>query len=458
MWNKLYLTGIVVLTIVLAGLSSIVADDDANAIESNHVILISIDGLAAYHLENEELELPNLRELIERGVWAEGSESVFPSVTHPSHATLITGVSPRNHGVVGNRMTNRETGNSHHPTTQTRNEAIHTQTVFDSGRQAGLKTAAFCWPETREDVSLDFNILHGHDELDRGEVDPVLLESLRQTGIPIDSYYDWAPEGQPVQGTRDIILAKSAAEIIRSHQPELVAVHFLVTDATQHRWGPDHYLSHTALTQADYTVGLLRQAVSAAGLEDRTTFVIVADHGFHSVRHEVNIQPVFEASGLADHVRLHGSGWNVFVETTGTFDEQNDGPALETFFEDVLAVEGLEKIIRPDEFHELGYPRYEESPYVPGQYIIIPDIDTYLVVDSSSEHSERRERTQAVHTHGYLPDHPRMRPALVLSGNNIRKGQRIGVVQNLDVAPTIAEILGLEMPDLEGRVLWEALE
>lgn len=52
-------------------------------VESNHVILISIDELAAYHLENEDLELPNLRELIEAGVWAEGVQSVFPSVTDP---------------------------------------------------------------------------------------------------------------------------------------------------------------------------------------------------------------------------------------------------------------------------------------------------------------------------------------------------------------------------------------
>ena len=78
--------------------------------KGNHVVLISIDGFAAYHLENEELELPNLRELIKEGVWAQSSKTIFPSVTHPSHATLITGVSPRQHGVLDNKMINRETG------------------------------------------------------------------------------------------------------------------------------------------------------------------------------------------------------------------------------------------------------------------------------------------------------------------------------------------------------------
>jgi predicted AlkP superfamily pyrophosphatase or phosphodiesterase len=451
--------GIVILLLVFGAVSCSASDMEKDTDnETNYVILISIDGLAAYHLENEELELPNLRELIGDGVWPEASRTIFPSVTHPSHATLITGVSPRKHGVIGNQMTNRETGESHHPTTQTRQEAIRVQTLFDAAHQAGKTTASFCWPETRGDTSISFNILHGHGELDMAEVDPELLESLRQAGIPIDSYYDWAHYGTMMQGYRDGLLAMSAAEIIRSHQPEFMAVHFLVTDSKQHGWGPDHYLGHAALTRADFNVGLLREAVRDAGLEEQTTFVITTDHGFHTVLHEVNIHPVLESSGLAGPVRLHGSGWSVFVETTEEFDEQEDEQALESFFDALLSLEGVERVIRPDEFHELGYPRYEESVYVPGQYIIIPDIDTFLVADESSESTGRRTRPQPSHTHGYLPDHPRMHAGMILSGNGIRNGERIGLVRNHDVAPTIAKILGLEMPETEGRVLGEALE
>jgi predicted AlkP superfamily pyrophosphatase or phosphodiesterase len=446
------------ITLAYLGSSShTLAYDRADTTETNHVILISIDGLAAYHLENEELQLPNLRELIENGVWAKASRTVFPSVTHPSHATLITGVSPRKHGVVGNQITNRETGVSHHPTTQTREEAIHTQTLFDAVRKAGMSTAAFCWPETRQDTSINFNILHGHGELDKAEVDPRLLETLRQAGIPIDAYYDLASQGGMMQGYRDVLLAQSAAEIFRTQRPRFMAVHFLVTDAMQHAWGPDHYLSQAALTHADHSLGLIRQAVQKAGLEERTTFVIVADHGFHSVHHEINIHPLLVASGLADRVKLHGSGWHVFVEKTDDFSEQRDAEALELFFEKTMDLGGLERIVRSDEFHALGYPRYGESPYVLGQYIIIPDIDTYLKVDMTSKSTSRMKRTPA-HSHGYLPDHPRMYPALVLSGYGVRKGHRIELVRNHDVAPTVSHLLGVSMPNLEGRVLTEALE
>ena len=84
---------------------------------AKHVILVTIDGFAAYHLYNQELRLPNIRELIDQGVWVASSETVFPSVTHPSHTTIVTGVEPRLHGVIGNSMVNRKTGESFYPQT-----------------------------------------------------------------------------------------------------------------------------------------------------------------------------------------------------------------------------------------------------------------------------------------------------------------------------------------------------
>ena len=68
-----------------------------------------------------------------------------------------------------------------------------------------------------------------------------------------------------------------------------------------------------------------------------------------------------------------------------------------------------------------------------------------------------RPMKKPYHGHGYLPEHPRMYPALVLSGNGIAKGKQIGHVRNLDVAPTIGHLLKLQMGGLEGRVLREAL-
>ena len=126
--------------------------------EERHVILVSIDGFAAFHLADAAVDLPNIRALAAAGTPAASSESVFPSVTHPSHTTLTTGVTPRRHGVVENTVTDRRTGRRFHITNLPRRESIRVPTLFDALHGAGLRTAAFFWPETKEDASIDDNV------------------------------------------------------------------------------------------------------------------------------------------------------------------------------------------------------------------------------------------------------------------------------------------------------------
>lgn len=74
------------------------------------VLVISIDGFAAFYWRDPAARMPNLRRLAERGAVAAGMETVFPSTTWPTHVSLGTGVRPNVHGVVGNHVLNRATG------------------------------------------------------------------------------------------------------------------------------------------------------------------------------------------------------------------------------------------------------------------------------------------------------------------------------------------------------------
>jgi predicted AlkP superfamily pyrophosphatase or phosphodiesterase len=331
-------------------------------------------------------------------------------------------------------------------------------TLFDAAKKKGLSTAAFFWPETKDDPSVDFNVPEVFTADRRGEisaVDPKIMDELRQAGVPIDLYFRWF--GTPRHGAGDAILAEAAGHAIRKYKPNLLAIHILVTDETQHAHGPHDYRSQAALTQADYCVGLLRQAVEEAGIAGDTTFIITADHGFHSVYHQINIRPAFEKAGLLDRIELSGGGWTMNVVLKDNFDRNRDLPRLEKVFAELLEMRNIVRIVRPDEFHSLGQPRFEESPYSFGHYMIFPDIDTHLVADPKDPTMERRPKQTPSHSHGYLPQHPRMYPSLVLSGSGIRKGQTIGHVKHLDIAPTIARLLSLEMGTVSGRVLEEAL-
>ena len=61
-------------------------------------------------------------------------------------------------------------------------------------------------------------------------------------------------------------------------------------------------------------------------------------------------------------------------------------------------------------------------------------------------------------SHGYLQSNPRLDALFVMGGRGVRKGAAVERVRNLDVAPTIAQLLGLRLENVEGAPLTELLE
>jgi predicted AlkP superfamily pyrophosphatase or phosphodiesterase len=447
---------LLVLVVMLAPLRS--AEQQPPA-AGRHVVLISIDGFAAFHLDNTALDLPNLRALAAAGV-SGSSETVFPSMTHPAHTTLITGATPRQHGVVNNRVVDRRTGSRFHITNLPRSDSIKVPTLFDAVSKAGGRTAALFWPETKDDPSITDNVAEVFDEQERAEpkaVSPALLAELRQGGVPIDSYYELYDDPF-TQGAADVALTEAAIHLLKTKRPALVALHLLVADKVQHDFGPTHYLTSAALTTADHCIGLIRAAIADAGIADRTTIAVVADHGFTTVRDEVNLAPVLRESALERRIRWTADGWYVWGETLPDFQPARDGAALERVLARAAATPGVARVVRPGEFGALGYPEYQDNVFVPGQYLISGDVQTHLALDEKSQSTARRPRARVYHGHGYFPDHPSMRAMLVMSGAGIGKGRQLGQVKNVDIAPTLARLLGVSLPTASGRVLTEALQ
>ncbi len=116
-----------------------------------HVVLVSVDGLAADYLDDPKADLPTLRMLRRIGASAGGMITTFPSVTWPAHTSLITGTRPRTHGILANTTYDRRT---RQPVVYigdpqlTKDQAIHAPTLYDAAHKSGLKTAAVIWPCT----------------------------------------------------------------------------------------------------------------------------------------------------------------------------------------------------------------------------------------------------------------------------------------------------------------------
>ena len=120
---------------------------------------MSVDGLANFYMDDPAAEMPTIRKLAAEGAKAASMRASDPTVTWPNHTTLVTGVSPARHGVVGNNYYDRAKGEKvtliWDPVLD-KDEIVKVPTIYDLAKAAGMKTVAIQWPATRNARSLDW--------------------------------------------------------------------------------------------------------------------------------------------------------------------------------------------------------------------------------------------------------------------------------------------------------------
>ena len=107
-------------------------------------VLISVDGMAQYYLDDPKAEIPTIRRLAAEGGRAEMMKASMPTVTWPNHTTLVTGVNPGRHGVIGNSYFDRDKGIVVPLLPDplfNKEEIVKSPTIYDVAKEAGLNTA-----------------------------------------------------------------------------------------------------------------------------------------------------------------------------------------------------------------------------------------------------------------------------------------------------------------------------
>src|SRR4051794_13986699 len=242
-----------------------------------HVVVITIDGLPAYLLDDRRASLPVIRGLRASGASATGGMRVSnPSVTWPNHTTLMTGVHPDRHGVLYNGLAERR--GPALPITvspgKDQRELVRVPLLFDVLKEAGLSSAAINWPCPRGSTSLDDNFPDVPDQL--RYTTPRIKEELAEVGL-----LDRFDGGGGV--VRDEVWTEAACRVLRERRPRLLVLHLLNLDSTHHANGPRTPPGYTAAALADAMIGRVLKALDDAGTRDRTAVFIVADHGFAAV-------------------------------------------------------------------------------------------------------------------------------------------------------------------------------
>ena len=128
-------------------------------------------------------------------------------------------------------------------------------------------------------------------------------------------------------------------------------------------------------------------------------------------------------------------------------------PALKKRF---AAVEGIARVLDGHEGPTLGMPTPEENQGM-GDLVLLAK-DGYAFKDGCTGDAAVAISQDYLGTHGYPASDPELDGIFIAQGNRIKPGISLPRIANLDVAPTIAQILGLQIPNAEGRVLTEILQ
>ncbi len=429
-----------------------------------HVVVVCIDGLAHFLLDDPKAPLPTLRKLAKEGaVAAEGMRVVNPSITWPNHTTLISGVRPERHGVLANGVLVR--GGVGVPIVvdprRDRQDLVRVPTLFDLARAQGLRTAEVNWPCTRGSDAYDDSFPDVPEQVTH--MTPRLRDELIETGVLADAT-DKSFAANSSAG-KDLIWTETARHILRTRKPHLMVVHLLNCDSTHHAEGAQSPPGYTANAYADMCLARILEAIDDAGIRERTTVVVVADHGFTLTPMAIRPNVVFRQQGLLTvgaggkitEARVHvvPEGGIGLVYCTDPATAVEDRKRVEQL---LAGQEGVAEIVFPENFANYGLPHPREYAQAPDLVVVAKD--GFGVSGSAEGETLIAAGTEArvsTGSHGFVSTEPKMNAVCVLAGSAIRPGARLSGVENIDIAPTIAAILGLRELNADGQVLEKAL-
>lgn len=433
--------------LLLMILTCVVAGSAFGQAPAKHVVLISMDGLRPDFYLEEKWPAPYLKEMAQQGAHAQGVRGVFPSVTYPSHTTLITGALPARHGIYYN--------SPFEPAGQTgrwywEESLIQTRTLWDAVQEAGMKSASFFWPVS-VGAPVDYNVpevwaLGGSFES---------LDAVRKHETPSGFMAELEVEvtGKLTTTTfhgdylnREDRTGEMAAYTLEKYKPNLITVHLIATDHFQHEEGREGPKVQKALAAADRALGKLVEAAQRAGILDETTFIITGDHGFVDIH--AAFQPNYflvEAGMMAPQedrgkwkASWHTSGAAAFLHLKDPKDLKTLQGVRELFQNLPSPYRKLFRMVEAEELREIGADPHVALALAPVQGIAMGSGYEVPLKKASGG------------THGFFPDIPEIQTGFVAWGAGIKGGVVVPLMGLEDVAPVVSYLLGLNFEALDG--------
>ena len=425
---------------------------------NRHLIVLSADAMVEADLEYAKT-LPNFRRLLEEGALVRRVRSIYPSVTYPAHVTMATGCWPEKTGVWSNEKLQPGVL---HPEWLWFHDVVRCPDIFDAAKAAGLTTASVFWPVTGNHAAIDYLIDEYWPQGDWDSKEACFLRSGTTQRLydevlrPLIG--DVTIRKHPIT---DELVCKAGAEIIRRYKPNILMMHPANIDGARHAWGLFNGHVDQAVRETDEWIGLLVQAAQDAGIYDDTDFVVLSDHGQLDIVRVMCLNVKLREAGL---IRAGADGsfadWDAYVKSCGMsahvyVKNKADEPRVRELLEGLLAEEvyGFSALLTAEEARE----RYRLA----GDFSFVLETDGFTSFGDDwrrplARPCDRADYRHGRATHGYMPEKG-PQPIFLAAGPRVRKGAALDECQLVDDAPTLAAMLGLTLPEAQGRALTELL-
>lgn len=389
-----------------AGLAALLLLAVAPAGAAPTVILLSWDGTR--HDFPDRAATPALERMQREGARAERLVPVFPANTFPAHVSLATGARPDRHGILDNQFFDRERGGydmSSDP------DWIEAEPLWVAAERQGVTAAVFFWV---------------------GSEGPWHGTRARYYEAPFDGSLGEARKVDQILRWLDLPEAE---------RPHLVMAWWHGADHAGHLHGPDDPAVLEALREQSQQLERLLAGIDQRGWQE-TTLLLVSDHGMTAVRGEIPLRAALDDSGI--EVRKEGSSAlaQLFLAD----------PAQAPRLAASLAGLAHATVVARDALPEALHLRH---PTRTGDLLVLPE-PGYVFRDGPLRFRLWRcvQRLLGHQTgmHGYDPALPDMGGVFLAIGRGVPAGARLDAVRQIDVAPTVARLLGIAPPrDAEGE-------
>ena len=430
--KKLLQTALVSIILILIGNLASAQNSD------NHVVVVTIDGFRPNFYLEDKWSAPNLKAMKENGAHAYGVNSVFPSITYPSHTTIVTGVQPAKHGIFYNALFEKDA--------ETKGQIywhfdqITSPTLWEVTQNAVLKAASVNWPVSVGAPTV-FNI---SDVGAKGQ--KVMEDSTNPPGISTlikEKLLDNAPS---IKIGIDKNVANIAAWVIKTEKPNFMTVHLLGMDHEQHLHGRNGPEVEQAIIRADSAIGIIRKALGEAGIAENTLLIVTGDHGFYDVTTSVRPNVWLKEWGLMEDennwkARFHTAGGGAFM----FLKDKNDKATLNTVIRRLKALPDADKKY----FQIVDRKKLASIGADPNVVLALTGINGASFNARTSAPAIDKGKGG---THGYFPDTRNIQTGFLAEGKGVRKKTTIQEMNLRDISAIVAEFLGVRMPTSEGKI------